>query len=323
MRQAGRFLPEYRRLRERHSLLEICGNAELAKTVTLQPVKRFGVDGAIIFADILLPLLHMGVGLDFVPGRGPVIQNPIRSAEDVEALRPLDPEESLSATLDALRAVKEDLPPGVGLIGFAGGPFTVASYLIEGESSRSFLLTKQFMFQEPVAFGRLLDRLARATADYMIAQARAGADVLQLFDTWAGCLSPAQYVSSVQRYTRAVFESLEGEHVPTIHFGVGAGALLEPMRDAGGDVIGLDWRTPLDEGWQRIGFDKGVQGNLDPAVLLAPEETVRREVSRVLEQAGGRPGHVFNLGHGVFPQAPIEAVHTVVDAVRGHSGRTE
>jgi len=320
MRQAGRVLPEYRDIRTRHTLLEICAHAELAAEVTLQPVRRLGVDAAILFADILLPLIPLGFSVRFVAGEGPVIDNRIEGPADIAKLRDGAIEDALAPTFEAIRIVRGALPPGVALIGFAGAPFTLASYLIEGEPSRSFIRTKRFMYSEPAAFGRLLAVLAQRTAEYLRAQAAAGAQALQLFDSWVGALAPEDYRVHVQPHTAAVFEGLAGAAVPTLHFGTATGGLLEAMRDAGGDVIGVDWRIPLDEAWRRIGSDRGIQGNLDPGVLLAPVAEIERQVDRVLAEAGGRPGHIFNLGHGLLPETPVDAVRVLVERVHAHGG---
>jgi len=322
MRQAGRFLPEYRAVRERHTLLEICAVPELTAEVTLQPIQRFGMDGAIIFADILLPLVPMGIELDFIPDVGPSIANPVRSMDDVDALRPVDPHESLASTLAALSMVRAELPAETALIGFAGAPFTLASYLIEGGPTHNFIETKSFMYREPETFAALMVKLTAVTISYLTAQAEAGAQILQLFDSWVGHLGPDDYRRYVKPHSAAIFDALGKLDCPTIHFGVGTGELLEDLSEAGGDVIGLDWRVPLDEGWARLGHGKGVQGNLDPSVLYAPHDYIRERVERILTLAGGRPGHVFNLGHGVTPATPIDSVSVVLDTVRAWNGAT-
>ncbi len=316
MRQAGRVLPEYREVRSRHTLLEICADAALAAEVTLQPVHRLGVDAAILFADILLPLIPLGFDVRFVAGEGPVIGNRIESAADVDRLRDVAIEDALAPTYEAIRIVRRALSSDVALIGFAGAPFTLASYLLEGGPTRSFVRTKRFMHQEPAAFDRLLAALARVTARYLRAQAAAGAQALQLFDSWAGVLSPHDYRTHVQRHSRAVFDALADAGAPTLHFGTMTAGLLEAMRDAGGDGIGVDWRIPLDEAWRRIGYDRAVQGNLDPGVLLGPIAEIERHVDRVLAEAGGRPGHIFNLGHGLLPETPVDAILAVVERVK-------
>ena len=315
MRQAGRALPEYRAVRARHSLLEICARPELAIEVTLQPVRRLGVDAAILFADILLPLIPMGVELEFAPGEGPVIHNPLRAAADLERLRPLQAEADLPAVFETVRGVRAALPPEVALIGFAGAPFTLACYLIEGGGSRDFARARALMYGDPGLWHRLLERLAAAVADYLTAQVRAGAQVVQLFDSWAGALAPEDYRAFVLPHSAAVLAAVAAAGARSIHFGTGTAMLLEAMRDAGGDVIGVDWRVPLDQAWDRLGPGVGVQGNLDPAALLAPPPALEQQVRRVLDQAGGRPGHIFNLGHGVLPQTPPEALAAVVEWV--------
>ena len=315
MRQAGRYLPEYRAIRERHSLLEICAQPDLAAEVTLQPVRRLGVDAAILFADILLPLVPMGLALGFQQGEGPVIGNPVRTAGDVERLRPVDVTEALAPVLETVRLVREALGDAVPLIGFAGAPFTVACYAIEGGSSRHFVEAKRLMYGAPALWNALMDRLVTVLGDYLVAQVGAGAQALQVFDSWAGALSPDDYRRYVLPYSRRLFERLRTLGVPSIHFGVDTATLLELMREAGGDVIGLDWRVPLDEAWAWIGEDHAVQGNLDPAALFAPRSEVETRVLDILARAGGRPGHIFNLGHGVLPGTPVDRVRAVVDLV--------
>jgi uroporphyrinogen decarboxylase len=320
MRQAGRFLPEYRAVREKHTLLDICAVPELTAEVTLQPIRRFGMDGAIIFADILLPLVPMGIDLAFIPDVGPSIANPIRTLEDVEALRPIDPHEALAPTLTAIGLVRAELPSETALIGFAGAPFTLASYLIEGGPTRNFIKTKSFMYHEPDTFRALMEKLVVLTIAYMTAQADAGAQVLQLFDSWVGYLGPEDYRRYIKPHSAEIFDALSELDCPTIHFGVGTGELLEDISQAGGDVIGLDWRVPLDEGWARVGEGKGVQGNLDPTVLYAPHDLIRERVQQILTRANGRPGHVFNLGHGVNPSTPIDSISVVLDTLRSWNG---
>ncbi len=314
MRQAGRSLPEYRALRERWSLEEIVAQPELCAEVTLQPVRRLGVDAAVMFADIMLPLRGMGIDFELVESVGPVIANPIRSAEAVHALRTPPASESVPQVLDAVRMVARESP--VPVICFAGGPFTLASYAIEGRPSRDFLLTKQFMYQEPAAFGLLLDRLATVMAEYLGAQVAAGAQALQLFDSWVGALSPADYEARVLPFTRRIFEATRALGVPRIHFGTSTAGLLELIATSGADVVSLDWRIGLDEGRRRLGEALGVQGNLDPAVLLGPVEGVAEGARDVLRRAGGRPGHIFNLGHGVLPGSSLENLQALVETVR-------
>ena len=317
MRQAGRYQPEYRRLRERYSLIEICQLSELCAEVTLLPVRQLGVDAAILFGDIMLPLGPMGVRFRIQEGHGPVVENPIRWAQDVERLRPLEPEEDLPFVLEAIGILRKELE--VPLIGFAGGPFTLASYLIEGGPSRAFSQTKAFMYREPALWDRLLERLTAAVTRFLEAQARAGAHALQVFDSWVGCLSPSDYRAHVLPHMRRLFAELKELGVPLIHFGVGTGGLLELMQEAGGDVIGLDWRVHLDQAWQRLGWRAAIQGNLDPAVLLGPWELVEQRALEVLERAGGRPGHIFNLGHGVLPETPPDHLRRLVELVHERS----
>jgi uroporphyrinogen decarboxylase len=317
MRQAGRYLPEYRALRQKHSLLELCHQPELAAAVTLQPVARLGVDAAILFADILLPFEPLGLGLTFAAGEGPQITRPIRTASEVLALPPVDPGTDLAYVLEAARVAARTLPPHVPLIGFAGAPFTLASYAIEGGATRSFALTKRFMYAEPRAWHALLARLAELVGGYLAAQARAGAQALQLFDSWVGCLSPADYVAYVLPHSERALELARAAGVPVIHFGTDTATLLADFARAGGDVIGVDWRIPLDVAWERIGPGRAIQGNLDPVALLAPAAELERQVRAVLARAGGRPGHVFNLGHGVLPETPVEALQAVVEWVHG------
>jgi len=317
MRQAGRYQPEYRRLRERYSLLEICQLPELCAEVTLLPVRQLGVDAAILFADIMLPLGPMGVRFQIEEGLGPVVETPIRRAQEIERLRPLEPEEDLPSILEAIQLLKEELE--VPLIGFAGAPFTLASYLIEGGPSRAFSQTKAFMYREPALWDRLLEKLTTAVTRFLKAQARAGAHALQIFDSWVGCLSPSDYRAYVLPHMRQLFTELQDAGVPLIHFGVGTGGLLALMQEAGGDVIGIDWRGRLDQAWQGLGWGTAIQGNLDPAVLLSPWELVEQRALEVLERASGRPGHIFNLGHGVLPQTPPDHLRRLVELVHERS----
>jgi uroporphyrinogen decarboxylase len=315
MRQAGRYMAEYRAIRARHTILEICSRPEVAAEVTMQPVRALGVDAAILFADILLPLAPMGLKLEFASGEGPVIHNPVRSSSDVAALRPVDARDSLGPVLEAVRLVRRELDGRVPLIGFGGAPFTLASYAVEGRGSRHYVRTKRLMYSDPETWHALLGKLTQVMAGYLAEQARAGAQALQLFDSWVGCLSPEDYRAFVLPHSRALLQSLHGLGVPVIHFGTGTATLLEAMREAGGDVIGLDWRIPLDEGWRRAGHDRAVQGNLDPVALFAPRPALERQVRSVLERAAGRPGHIFNLGHGILPETPVDQVRAVVDMV--------
>lgn len=312
MRQAGRYLEEYRKLREKYTLLEICKNPELAAEVTLQPIQRFKLDAAIIFADILLPLESMGVGFEFARGEGPVIHRPIRTLDDVRSLRLPDYDQELGSVFAAIRLVRRELESRIALIGFAGAPFTVASYMIEGGYSRLFLNTKAIMYQQPDAWRQLMEKLSEVAFQYLNRQVAAGAQAVQLFDSWVGCLSPEDYRHYVFPYTKRIFDRLKSDSVPLIHFGTGTAALLELMKEAGGTVIGVDWRVELGDVWNRLGDDIAVQGNLDPAAMLGPRHTLKEKVEHVLKQARGRVGHIFNLGHGILPQTAVENVEAVV-----------
>jgi uroporphyrinogen decarboxylase len=316
MRQAGRSLPEYRELRKQYGLFEVCRQPELCAEVTLQPVRAHGVDAAVMFADIMLPVLGMGVEVDLVENVGPVIGEPIRSVADVERLRVPEPEESVPFILEAIRLVREQLEPEQAVIGFAGGPFTVAGYLIEGKPTRDFKLTKACMYGEPEVWHGLMDKLAETFAAYVAACVRAGADVIQLFDSWAGALSVADYREFAAPYSARVLAAVDA---PTIHFATGDAHLLEERAEAGDDVIGIDWRVPLDVAWERIGFDRGIQGNLDGAVLLGPWERVAAGAEDVLARAGGRPGHIFNLGHGVLPETDPAVLRRLTELVHEHT----
>ena len=320
MRQAGRYMAEYRAIRERLGFLELCKNPEAAAEVTLLPVERLGVDAAIIFADILLPVESMGVGLEFAKGEGPLIHRPVRSAADLAGLANVDPQEATPFVFDAIRKVRKALAERVPLIGFAGAPFTVASYLIEGGASREYLHTKRLMHDDPSTWHALMERLVKVTVGYVNGQIAAGAQAVQLFDSWVGALSPAAYREFVLPYTRAVVKGLT-PGVPVIHFGTGTAGLLELLREAGGDVIGLDWRVDLDTAWAQVGHDVGVQGNLDPVTLLGPVSLIRDRAKAILARAGGRPGHIFNLGHGVLPETPVEHVIAMVEMVHELSQR--
>jgi uroporphyrinogen decarboxylase len=313
MRQAGRSLPEYREIRKRHDLFEVCRRPELCAEVTLQPVRAHGVDAAVMFADIMLPVASMGVDVELVENVGPVIAEPVRTNADVERLVVPDPEEAVPFILEAVRLVREALPPEQAVIGFAGGPFTVAGYLIEGKPTRDFVKTKACMYGAPDVWHGLLERLADAFARYLRGKVRAGADVIQLFDSWVGALSVDDYREFVAPYSARVLGAVA--EVPTIHFGTGASHLLADLSAAGGDVIGLDWRIPIDEGWEIIGEERGVQGNLDPAVLLGPWERVEAATLRILESVRGRRGHVFNLGHGVLPATDPAALRGLTELV--------
>ena len=320
MRQAGRYMAEYRAIRASHSLLEICKRPDLAAEVTAQPIDRLGVDAAILFADILLVCEPLGVGLEFVGGDGPVLRRPIAGAADVDRLPEFDVATELGFVAESVRAIVRRLDGRVPLVGFAGGPFTVASYLIEGGHSKNFVATKRLMHGEPEAWNRLLARLATITAAYLRMQIEAGADAVQLFDSWIGALSPDDYRRFVLPHSRAVFVSIPAS-VPAIHFGTQTAALLSDMRRAGGSVLGVDWRIDLDDAWNRVGADVAVQGNLDPVALLGPRPALLESARDVLARAAGRPGHVFNLGHGILPETPVEAAADLVAFVHDESAR--
>jgi uroporphyrinogen decarboxylase len=322
MRQAGRYMAEYRSLRERYSLLELCRTPDLATEVTLQPVRRIEVDAAILFSDLLLPFEPMGIRFDFVRGEGPAIENPVQSEDDIARLRRFEPRESLAHVLDAIRLVKHELGGRVPLIGFAGAPFTLASYAIEAGHSSNFARTKALMYGHPEQWHRFCELLADVVSDYLVAQIEAGVDAVQVFDSWVGALNARDYREFILPHTRRIFQALAPTGVPGIHFGVGTGSILRELREAGGDVIGADWRTPLDEAWERIGYDRGVQGNLDPTLLLGPIERVFAGADDVLERAGGRPGHIFNLGHGILPSTPVEHVQALARYVHQQSRRS-
>ena len=311
MRQAGRYMASYRAIREHHTLLDICRNPELAAQVTLQPVDEIEVDAAILFSDLLLPLEPMGIPFDFVKGEGPVIDPPVRTVARIDSLRRFEPRESLAHVLDTIRLLRTQLADRVPLIGFAGAPFTLASYAIEGGPSSNYARTKALMYGEPDAWHRLADTFATIVADYLTAQIEAGVQAVQVFDSWVGALSARDYREFVLPHTQKIFETVQPLGVPTLHFGTGTTTILSEMREAGGDVIGLDWRIPLDEGWAQVGEDRAVQGNLDPTLLLGPVERMLRGAHDVLLRAQGRPGHIFNLGHGILPSTDLEQVRTL------------
>jgi uroporphyrinogen decarboxylase len=313
MRQAGRSLPEYRAIREQHSFWDVAHTPELCAEVTLQPVRRHGVDAAVMFADIMTPVLGMGLHVDLVEGLGPVIAEPVRTIADVERLRVPDPDDAFAPLLEAIRIVRGELEPERAVVGFCGGPFTVAGYLVEGKPSREFATVKALIYSEPDLWRALMEKLADCFAGYVAAQARAGADVVQLFDSWVGALSPGDYDEFVAPWSARILAAVD---VPTIHFGTGASTLLTAMARAGGDVIGLDWRIALDDGWALAGEERGVQGNLDPAVLLGPWERVETAARDVLARAGGRAGHIFNLGHGVLPGTDPGVVSRLAELVQ-------
>ncbi len=321
MRQAGRYMPEYRALRAKYTLLELCKNPELATEVTLQPVRAHGVDAAILFADILLPLEPMGAPFEFAKGEGPVIHHPVRDRAAVDALRVIDPEEGLGYVLDAIRMVHKELDGKTPLIGFAGAPFTLASYLIEGGKSSNYALTKRMMYGEPDTWHALMGKFSEVVRRYLHAQVKAGANAVQLFDSWVGSLSPTDYEEFILPHVAHILKDLEKTGVPVIHFGTDTGALLELQQRAGGTVIGVDWRTPIDQAIARLGDGVAVQGNLDPLLLGAPRELLTRRVDDILARARGASGHIFNLGHGILPDTDPAAVKFVVDLVHERTKR--
>ena len=318
MRQAGRYMAEYRAIREKYTLIEICQHPEIAAEVTMQPVRALGVDAAILFADILLPVIPLGLGLEFAKGEGPLIASPVRTLEDVRQMRPFDAESDLGYVLDAIRILRGSLN-GVPLIGFCGAPFTVASYMIEGGSSREFLKTKTMMYSTPEVFHALMEKLSDVLSNYLVAQIQAGAQAVQVFDSWVGALSPQDYETFVLPYSQKVLKAAEALNVPVIHFGTNTTTLLPLMKRAGGSVLGLDWRLPLDDGWKIIGYDRAVQGNLDPVTLFAPLPEIKARVHDILVRAECRPGHIFNLGHGILQHTPVDNVKAVVDLVHEYS----
>lgn len=315
MRQAGRIFPEYRELRRRVDFLTLCRTPDLAAEVTLMPVRRLGVDAAIVFADIMLVCGAMGVAYRLAEGTGPVLDEPLRDERQLAGLRPVDPEADLGYVLETIRLCRRELGEAVPVIGFAGAPFTLACYLIEGRPSREFARARQAMFAAPAFWRGLMDRLADATLAYLRAQVRAGAEAVMLFDSWVGGLAPWDYEEFVLPYSRRVLEGLADLGVPRIHFGTGTATLLPLLAAAGADVVGVDWRIGLDQAWAAVGWDRAVQGNLDPTVLLGPWELVERRAADVLRRAGGRPGHVFNLGHGLLPDTPLDTVRRLVEFV--------
>ena len=304
-------MPEYRALRQQYSLLELCRTPDLAVTVTLQPLRRMELDAAILFSDLLLPFEPMGLPFDFVKGEGPVIESPLRSSADVDRLHGFDPREELSYVLDAVRLLRHELVDGVPLVGFAGAPFTMASYAIEGGPSTTYTRTKALMYGEPATWHKLCSRFADVVSDFLCAQIEAGVQAVQLFDSWVGSLSPKDYREFALPYSQQILSAVRDRGVPAIHFGTGTATLLEAMRDAGGDVLGVDWRIPLDDAWVRIGHDRAIQGNLDPTLLLGSIERLLAGAEDVLQRAAGRPGHIFNLGHGILPMTPVEHVQVL------------
>ncbi len=321
MRQAGRYLPEYRALRRQYDLLTVSRMPELVAEIVSLPVRRFGFDAAILFGDIMLPVAPMGVAFTIEDQVGPIIASPLRARSDIARLRSVDVERDLGYVAQTMQASVAALDGMAPIIGFAGAPFTVASYLVEGRPSRDFRHTRALMFSDPVAWHDLMERLTRVTIDYLRLQIAAGADAVQLFDSWVGCLNAADYREFVLPYSRQVFDGLADCGVPRIHFGVGTSTLLEAMAEAGGEVMGVDWRMPLGEAWRRVGDGFAIQGNLDPARLLAPQPALETAMDEVLRQAARRPGHIFNLGHGILPDTPVENVEWLVAAVHERTAR--
>jgi uroporphyrinogen decarboxylase len=320
MRQAGRYLPEYREIRAKHSFLEMCKTPELAAEVTIQPVRRYEIDAAIIFADILLPLEPMGVGLEFAKGEGPVIHNPVRTMADVERLKPVDAARQIEYLMKAIRIVLKELDGKVPLIGFTGAPFTLASYIIEGGGSRNYEHAKAMMFSEPKTWHRLMEHLTGVIINYLNAQIDTGVQAVQVFDSWVGALGPSDYREFVLPHQKNVIAGIK-KTVPLIHFAHGAAHLLEMVSEAGGDVIGLDWRCDLDQAWKRVGLGKGVQGNLDPVTLFGSKEFIRKRTKEILDQAAGRNGHIMNLGHGILQQTPLDHAEEFINATHELSKR--
>jgi uroporphyrinogen decarboxylase len=315
MRQAGRCLDAYRELRKKYGILEMTKTPELATQVTLLPVQQLGVDAAVLYADIMLPLEGMGISLEIKPEVGPIIHNPVRTRKDVEALRVPEPEENVPYVLEALRMLRHELEGKQAVIGFSGAPFTLACYMIEGRPSRDYGLAKSLMYSEPEVWDLLMRKLSDLVADYLVAQVEAGAQVVQLFDSWVGALSPSVYRRFVLPYTQQIFQAVKKTGVPSIHFGTGTAALLEHMTEAGGDMISIDWRVDLDDAWKRIGYDHGIQGNLDPTLLLSEWPVVEAGMKDILQRAEGHSGHIFNLGHGVLAQTDPDLLRRLVDAV--------
>lgn len=321
MRQAGRCLADYRELRKRYDILTMAKTPELCSQVTLMPVERFGVDGAVLYADIMLPLEKMGISLEIQPDLGPVIHNPVRTQQDVDALRILEAEESTPYVMEAIRMVKRELAGKKAVIGFSGAPFTLACYMIEGRPSRDYGLAKSLMYGQPEVWHSLMEKVTEVVIRYLTAQVQAGVDVVQLFDSWVGILSPSVYRQYVQPYSQRIFEAVKQTGVPSIHFGTGTAALLDDMTEAGGDVISVDWRIDLDDAWERIGFERGIQGNLDPTLLLTSWDIIEQGMRDVLRRAANRPGHIFNLGHGVLAPTDPDMLRRLVDAVHEETAR--
>ena len=321
MRQAGRYLPEYRKLREKHSFWEMCRTPELAVEVTLQPLRRMEIDAAILFSDILVPLVPMGAAIEFYEGKGPVVEKPIRTAADLANLKVIDADETVPFVMEAIKILRRELEGKVPLIGFSGAPFTLASYLVEGGGSKQYQHVKTLMYAQPEVFHKLMAMISDTVISYLSAQIEAGAQVVQLFDSWVGCLGPLDYREYVYPYNRKIFTALEKYDVPKIHFANQAATLIDQVVAAGGDIIGLDWRQDLRKAWDIIGPERGVQGNFEPIALFAPIPEIRKRVKRILDQAGNRNGHIFNLGHGILPTTPIDNAKAMIDAVHEFSAR--
>ncbi|OGP64030.1 MAG: uroporphyrinogen decarboxylase [Deltaproteobacteria bacterium RBG_13_47_9] len=322
MRQAGRYMREYRTLRKKYSFLEMCKNPELAAQVTLQPIGRFELDAAIIFSDILIPLEPMGVEFEFAKGEGPVFHHPLRERKDVEKLRTFEPEEETSFLMKAIQMVRKEIEGKIPLIGFCGAPFTLASYIIEGGHSRNYIHTKGLMYQDRRTWNRLMEKISEVLIRYLNAQVRSGVQALQVFDSWVGCLSPADYEEYVLPHSKKLIDAVD-KSVPLIHFATASSTLLELMKQAGGEVIGVDWRVDIKEAWRRLGYDTAIQGNLDPVTLLGPYDLIKKKVRRILNSAEGRPGHIFNLGHGILPNTPPDNVAALIDNVHAYSSKRQ
>jgi uroporphyrinogen decarboxylase len=320
MRQAGRYMKEYRALRKKYSFLEMCKNPELAAQVTLQPIEKFKLDAAIIFSDILIPLEPMGVEFEFAKGEGPVFHHPLQGMKDVERLRVIDPEEEIPYLMRAIQIVRKELEGKIPLIGFCGAPFTLASYIVEGGHSKNYILTKSLMYQDRPTWDVLMEKISEVLIRYLKAQIRSGVQALQIFDSWVGCLSPGDYEEYVLPYSKKVIDGV-GKSVPLIHFATSNSALLELMKRAGGDVIGVDWRVNIGEAWARLGYDVAIQGNLDPVILFGPVGLIEKKVKKILDSVGGRPGHIFNLGHGILPNTPPDHVDALIEAVHRYSSK--
>jgi uroporphyrinogen decarboxylase len=320
MRQAGRYMKEYRALRKKYSFLEMCKNSELAAKVTLQPIDKFKLDAAIIFSDILIPLEPMGVEFEFAKGEGPVFHHPLREKKDVERLRIFDPEEEIPFLMKAIRIVRKELEGKVPLIGFSGAPFTLASYIIEGGHSSNYVFTKSLMYQDRPTWDAFMEKISEVLIRYLNSQIRSGVQAIQIFDSWVGCLTPSDYEAYVLPYSKKVIEGVD-KSVPLIHFGTSNSTLLELMKRAGGDVIGVDWRVNIGEAWARLGYDIAIQGNLDPVILFGPVNLIEENVKQILDSVGNRPGHIFNLGHGILPTTPPDHVTALIEAVHQYSSK--